>query len=160
MGCYGPSDKVEVEFLGIRLLLAADITEIGWSSLVSRMSLSGEDVLAALKSRIVKIPHHGGAWQDVNNMRKMFSVLQPEYVIISTGSKNIYDHPSKMIFDALSGVSSLRHILCTQATPHRYGLEGVENSACADSIEIAIKKMTSVYFPIKRTTWLVLKLRS
>lgn len=134
------SQVVAVEYKGIRVLFAADLTMKGWQAIVDRLCrLTGnkDDVAKFLRSKVLKFPHHGGTWEDYNSLVAMFSIVQPEYIIISAGSFNTYGHPSPQVFDALSELSGFKRVLCTQATPHRCGLrEDGSIYPCAGSIDI------------------------
>jgi len=141
------SQVVLLEFFGTKVLFAADITEKGWSWIMNRMNSRGLDASIVLKSRVIKVPHHGGAWKNIASLKSLFDLTQPEYVIISTGSENTYNHPSQSLFDIMRSVPSIKRILCTQATPHRCGLKDGESFSCAGSVELILQSTTFTIFP-------------
>lgn len=145
-----PSQVLLLEYKGFRLLFAADLTQKSWDSIIRRTksSLGADvDIENLLKVAVLKIPHHGGAWQSLERMKSMFGLLQPAYVVISAGSNNKYGHPSPLIFEALKDVSSLKRVLCTQATAHCCELNATSAYSCAGNVDIVINGNELTVYP-------------
>lgn len=144
------SQVVSVEYGSFRTLFAADITKKGWQAILDRYE-AGDNIAQTkynyLRSQIVKVPHHGGAWKDYPSMVEMFSLLQPEYIVISAGTNNRYGHPSRSIFDAVADLRTLKRVLCTEATQHCCGLVQNEIYPCASSVEFVISDNSVVVQP-------------
>jgi beta-lactamase superfamily II metal-dependent hydrolase len=87
-------------------LLTGDLEPEGWKLLKSNYP--------ALKSNVLKFPHHGGAWKEAET-DDLLDCVQPSIVVISVGSNNTYDHPKAEVFSSLHKRNKL-HLLCTQAT--------------------------------------------
>ena len=89
-------------------LLTGDLEPLGWEELVSNYR-------EFLQCDVLKFPHHGGAWKDVD-VNNLLDVVNPSIVIISVGSEGQrYNHPNPSVFAALAKRPHIR-VLCTQAT--------------------------------------------
>lgn len=91
---------------GASALITGDIEPPGWNFL----RMNHPDLI---QNNILKFPHHG-VWRN-SNISLFLEEVDPEYVIISVGSSNKYNHPSP---DVLSEIRKRQKIklLCTQAT--------------------------------------------
>ncbi len=135
-----PSQVILLNSSGTRVLFAADITATGWQSIMQRqMAHSAHTQLDnTLHAQVLKVPHHGGAWQSSEAMIEMLRIVQPEYVVISTGSRNSYGHPTEQFFQALRETTTVRRVLCTQATHHLCAAQPRSVHVCAGSVELHI----------------------
>jgi len=75
--------------------LAGDVEAKGELAMVNNGLLTKVDVL--------KVPHHGSK---SSSTLDFLQVLQPEYSIVSVGSKNSFGHPHKMVLDNLEFINS------------------------------------------------------
>jgi len=135
-----PSQVILLDFKNIRILFAADMTDTSWQSIVQRQSEINPQCHQddALRANVMKVPHHGGSWQSTESLTDMLRWVQPEYLVISTGSRNPYGHPTEQFFRALRQAITPRRILCTQATPHLCRTTPGIIHVCAGSIEMRI----------------------
>jgi len=136
------SQIVLLEHAGLRVLLASDMTEAAWGRIVWRVRVVGSPVdnsaASLLKAHILRYPHHGGEWPHIDALIGMLRVVQPEYVVISAGTHNTYQHPTQQSFDALQVIPSVKRVMCTQATSAQCGADPTEEFHCAGSIEVTI----------------------
>jgi competence protein ComEC len=92
-----------VEVRGVRILLTGDVEPEGQAALARS--------LPALDIDVLKVPHHGSRYQDLD----WLTSLDPEVALVSVGADNDYGHPSADVLDALAGAG---------ADVHRTDLEG------------------------------------
>ena len=145
---------LQLRYGAFTMLLPADIDGIGLSKLLKRST--------NLDSQIVKIPHHG-AWSDhsEDNWRKLLDNSDPEFAVLSVGSRNPYKHVKPELFQELwsrqqSPNTRLRKFVCTEVTRTcvftaqiRRQMEGtglVQRRACGGDITIAANKDGSWIF--------------
>lgn len=79
-----------VESHGLRLLLTGDIEPAGQARLAADLPDLDVDVL--------KVPHHGSAYQDTVWLES----VDPEVAVVSVGEDNDYGHPHPGLLDALA----------------------------------------------------------
>lgn len=99
---------LRIEYAGYRVLLGADVQGQGWSWIADRY----ED----LQADIFKFPHHGKWYENGMLIPELLEQVSPEYVIISVGTTNNYNHPSESTFKELRKRHENLKLLCTQAT--------------------------------------------
>lgn len=103
-GLNNTSAVLKVSGTNSSALLTGDIEPSGWE-LINK---------AALKSDVLKFPHHG-AWKD-DDVNTLLSAVNPSLIVISVGtSGSQYNHPNKHVFKAIAHLPHIR-LLCTQAT--------------------------------------------
>ncbi len=131
------SIMLRLTFAQRRVLLTADIEGEGWQWVVERNM--------DLKADVLKFPHHG-AWYNVVGqqppLEKILEQIDPNLVILSVGTKNIYNHPKLNTFKLLRSHPKLRFV-CTEATDQCYSaLKAVPKGtfSCAGTVEVVIKK--------------------
>lgn len=108
---------------GESALLAGDIEPAGWEFLRANHQ--------NLQSEILKFPHHGGAW-DGQSVANLLDEVKPQFVIISVGTRNAYNHPSDAVFTEIRQHPKTR-LLCTEATPK-----------CGQDLDIQTKEILSL----------------
>lgn len=136
------SAVVDVRVEGFRILIGGDAVSATWERLLGEIDLNSD---------ILRWPHHGAdlAGDQMGVIRdRVLSAVQPSYVIISTGTKNLYGHPSA---DTVYRASSQSSVLCTQVTPGCFGFisraerkgstarsiaEGLQPSHCAGTVYV------------------------
>lgn len=91
---------------GSSALITGDIEPPGWKFL-------RENYPELVRSEILKFPHHG-VWRN-SDISLLLSEIDPEYVVISVGSGNKYNHPSPEVLSEIRKRQKIR-LLCTQAT--------------------------------------------
>src|SRR2546425_11064972 len=115
-------------------LLTGDLEPDGWQQLQANHPDIHSDVL--------KFPHHGGAWNDMEASMLLDSV-KPSVVVISVGTEGYtkYDHPNPEVFTALSKDPHVR-ILCTQATDqcHRENVAQNERTSVVNQFKAQADK--------------------
>lgn len=94
---------LKLTYNGRAVLLAGDLEQRGWELIYQRRE--------PIQADILKYPHHGGYH---GLIPQVLTDVNPECVILSVGTGNIYDHPKDDTIRALrtSGV----RFMCTQAT--------------------------------------------
>lgn len=131
---------LRVSFAQWRVLLTADIGELGWQWILKRNT--------DIKADILKFPHHG-AWYDAVDeqftLEKILRQINPSLVVLSVGTGNRYDHPKLEAFKLLQLLRSRTKLrfVCTEATEKCYGLiKSLPQTAfpCAGTVEIVIRK--------------------
>ena len=79
---------IRLSFAGRRVLLPGDLAAKGWECVIERST--------DLKADFVRFPHHG-AWYHPNagqpSLPDVLRQIDPEVVVFSVGSDNIYGHP-------------------------------------------------------------------
>nr|WP_193612751.1 ComEC/Rec2 family competence protein [Nocardioides lijunqiniae] len=83
-----------VEVRGVRVLLTGDLEPEGQAAL--RETLAGLDV------DVLKVPHHGSRYQDL----ELLTSLGAEVALVSVGADNDYGHPAEVVLEALSAGGS------------------------------------------------------
>jgi competence protein ComEC len=78
-----------VEVRGVRLLLTGDVEPAAQAALLA----SGAD----LRADVLKVPHHGSAYQDP----RLADVVTPALALISVGADNPYGHPAPELIAGL-----------------------------------------------------------
>jgi len=78
-----------VEVAGLRLLLTGDLEPPG--------QLRLRRLLGDLDVDVLKVPHHGSAYQDPDWLRS----LRPELAVVSVGADNDYGHPAPRVLESL-----------------------------------------------------------
>jgi len=78
-----------VESHGLRMLLTGDVEPLGQARLAA--GLPGLDL------DLLKVPHHGSSYQDIDWLRS----LDAEVAVVSVGADNDYGHPDAFLLDAL-----------------------------------------------------------
>jgi competence protein ComEC len=91
------------EVRGVRILLTGDVEPEGQAALAR--SLPGLDI------DVLKVPHHGSHYQDVD----WLTSLGAELALVSVGADNDYGHPSHEVLDPLTAAG---------VEVHRTDLEG------------------------------------
>ncbi|GAB2767291.1 ComEC/Rec2 family competence protein [Nocardioides salsibiostraticola] len=76
---------------GVRILLTGDLEPPGQGVLAK--------TLPDLRVDVLKVPHHGSRYQDLDWLRS----LRAETVLVSVGEDNDYGHPATEVLDALAG---------------------------------------------------------
>ncbi len=79
-----------------RLLLGGDAPGAVWAVLPDNSS-------GKLKATILKFPHHGGALKKASgdwDENTLISNVDPQFIIVSVGKNNRYNHPSKEFMQA------------------------------------------------------------
>jgi hypothetical protein len=104
---------LRINSFGHRVLLAGDLSGVGWSWLLSRGPQIAADVL--------KLPHHGGAYKQSTDagsptLPEVLTAVSPKLVVVSVGTQNRYHHPDEGTMNCLLSAGSQPRILCTQAT--------------------------------------------
>jgi competence protein ComEC len=125
----------------LRIVIGGDAVAATWSRLLS------EDIGAD----ILRWPHHGADLDGDRSgsvARLLMEAVSPDYVVVSTGMRNTYGHPSTGIVEYVSGRA---HVMCTQVTPGCFGflskvdrnsaaardeLTAVTSSGCAGTVEV------------------------
>ncbi|MCM8791013.1 MAG: DNA internalization-related competence protein ComEC/Rec2 [Candidatus Omnitrophica bacterium] len=80
----------------------------------------------ALKSDIIKVPHHGGNLGDEETVKKFFSAVSPKNSIISVGRSNRYKMPSGNTLEIINHLNSNTYItkddgaIIVRITPESY----------------------------------------
>ncbi len=128
-GLNNTSGVLQIQGSGSSVLLTGDLEPKGWQKLKSKQ--------LNLASDVVKFPHHGGAWQEVE-ATDLLDALKPSIVVISVGTDNTYNHPNPSVFAALHKRPDMR-LLCTQATEQC----GQTVSTARIAIEQAFQKQSS-----------------
>jgi beta-lactamase superfamily II metal-dependent hydrolase len=92
-------------------ILAADAD----SSAITEM-LATENL--EFKAQVLKIPHHGAWPTDSTALREFLRRVDPEFAILSVGSKNTYGHVRPELFRALLELKTkrLERFACTEVT--------------------------------------------
>lgn len=126
---------LKITFEGKQALFTGDMEAEGWAWLTQR----GVD----LKAHILKFPHHG-AWYEAKAeqipMAEVVRKIAPEFVVISVGTDNTYNHPRIETLQLLSTFPNLRFV-CTEATKLcRSQLAGEKHCPCAGTVEVTISK--------------------
>lgn len=106
-GMNNTSGVLRITGPGSSALLTGDLEPKGWLQLQANQS--------ELRCDVLKFPHHGGAWRelDANNL---LDNVKPSIVVISVGTDGKkYNHPNPEVFTALHKRPHI-HLLCTQAT--------------------------------------------
>ena len=104
---------VDIKVDGLRILVGGDAVGDTWQRLLLEK--------AELKADILRWPHHGADLANDTDGTIRDSVLtavRPTYVVISTGAKNNYGHPSVAVVRESSSRSA---VLCTQVTAGCFG---------------------------------------
>jgi competence protein ComEC len=83
-----------VEVRGVRLLLTGDLEPEGQAALAG--------ILAGLDVDVLKVPHHGSRYQDLD----FLTSLDAEVALVSVGADNDYGHPADIVLDALAADGS------------------------------------------------------
>ncbi|MCW2854070.1 MAG: internalization-related competence protein ComEC/Rec2, partial [Nocardioides sp.] len=83
-----------VEVRGVRLLLTGDLEPEGQAALAG--------TLAGLDVDVLKVPHHGSRYQDLD----FLTSLDAEVALVSVGADNDYGHPADVVVDALAADGS------------------------------------------------------
>nr|WP_193609203.1 ComEC/Rec2 family competence protein [Nocardioides lijunqiniae] len=83
-----------VEVRGVRVLLTGDLEPEGQAAL--------RDTLARLDVDVLKVPHHGSRYQDL----ELLTSLDAEVALVSVGADNDYGHPAEVVLEALSAGGS------------------------------------------------------
>jgi beta-lactamase superfamily II metal-dependent hydrolase len=131
---------LRISFAKRRVLLTADIGELGWQWIMKRNT--------DIKADILKFPHHG-AWFDAKDERytleKILEQINPSLAVLSVGTSNTYDHPKFETFKLLRllRTNAKLRFLCTEATEKCYSLiKSLPQTAfpCAGTVEIVIRK--------------------
>ncbi len=91
------------EVRGVRILLTGDVEPEGQAALARS--------LPALDIDVLKVPHHGSRYQDLD----WLTSLDAEVALVSVGADNDYGHPSTEVLDGLADAG---------AETHRTDLEG------------------------------------
>ncbi|WP_025161849.1 ComEC/Rec2 family competence protein [Paraclostridium bifermentans] len=103
------STVVKIDFKDFRIVLPGDLEGEGWYML--------EQYLPDLNSDILKSPHHGGSFESGDkslSVEEVIDLVNPKYMVISTGQNDKYRHPSKKTIE-YSTCKNIK-VLCTQAT--------------------------------------------
>lgn len=79
------------DVMGVRILLTGDVEPEGQAALAR--------TLAGLDVDVLKVPHHGSRYQDLD----WLTSLHAEVAIVSVGADNDYGHPAGAVLDALAG---------------------------------------------------------
>ncbi|MGA8847352.1 MAG: ComEC/Rec2 family competence protein, partial [Nocardioides sp.] len=82
------------EVAGIRILLTGDLEPPGQGALAS--------TLAGLDVDVLKVPHHGSRFQDLD----VLASVRAELALISVGADNDYGHPSRELLAALESAGT------------------------------------------------------
>ena len=85
----GASVVLVAEVRGVRILLTGDIEPPGQGALA--------DTLAALDVDVLKVPHHGSRYQDLD----VLASVHAELALISVGADNDYGHPAPDVLASL-----------------------------------------------------------
>ncbi len=85
------------EVNGVRMLLTGDVEPPAQARLAA--------ALAGLQVDVLKVPHHGSRYQDLD----WLTSLGAEQALVSVGEDNDYGHPAATTLDALSGAGSEVH---------------------------------------------------
>ncbi len=88
---------VKVEKAPLSVLFTGDIERDAEESL---LRLKGY-----LRSRVLKIPHHGSR---TSSSERFLKAVSPEVVVISVGAGNLYGHPHRNVLERLKGYKVLR----------------------------------------------------
>jgi len=59
-----------------------------------------------LKSRVMKVPHHGGCMENERIAKNFFETILPEICVISVGRINSYNMPSRKTIDIITQIKS------------------------------------------------------
>lgn len=103
------STVLEVIYNKKRIILPGDLEGEGWYSL--------RRYINDLKCDILKMPHHGGDFDNSDNSMSIEEVIDctlPKFAVISTAQNEKYNHPSERTVNYLS--SNKVNTLCTQVT--------------------------------------------
>ena len=131
------SIMLRLTFAQRRVLLTADIGGEGWKWVVERNT--------DLKADILKFPHHGAWYNAIGQqpaLEKILVQIDPNLVVLSVGTRNIYHHPKLNTFKLLRSHPQLRFI-CTEATDQCYSaLKATHKGTfpCAGTVEVVIEK--------------------
>jgi beta-lactamase superfamily II metal-dependent hydrolase len=105
---------LQLKYGAFTMLLPADIDGIGLAKLLKRSE--------NLHSHVVKIPQHG-AWprHSEENWRQLLDNSDPEFAVLSVGSRNSYEHVKPELFQDLwvrqqSPNTRLKKFVCTEVT--------------------------------------------
>lgn len=106
---------LRVEHGSFCMLLLGDLEREGIAEL---LDMHGS---AALKSHLVKIPHHGAWHINEEEFRELLNRIDPEIAILSVGSTNSHGHVHPNLFRELldlknSTDKSLQTFVCTEVT--------------------------------------------
>ncbi len=74
---------------GVRILLTGDLEPPGQDALA--------ETLAGLDVDVLKVPHHGSRYQDL----EVLESVDAEYALVSVGADNDYGHPAPDVIAAL-----------------------------------------------------------
>jgi len=107
------SAVIDIHVPGLRILIGGDAVGATWHRLLGERDLV---------SNVLRWPHHGAelAGDNDGNLREaVLTAVNPDIVVISTGTSNRYGHPAHLVVsDAVSHGAS---VLCTQVTPGCFG---------------------------------------
>lgn len=90
----GASVVLVAEVSGVRILLTGDIEPPGQGALA--------DTLAALDVDVLKVPHHGSRYQDLD----VLASVHAELALISVGADNDYGHPAPDVIASLESAGT------------------------------------------------------
>ncbi len=140
IGLNNTSTVLRVKGSNSSALLTGDIEPDGWQYL--------QENHLGLQCDVLKFPHHGGAWDEVDT-NILLDHLQPSVVVISVGTDNSYGHPSSGVFTALHKRCDIR-LLCTEATEQCQHLVQSERSSVIHQLELQSKKSNNEFIPMKK----------
>lgn len=115
---------------GCNVLFSGDLEIEGWKSLLGRSP--------GLRCDVLKMPHHGAFYKEVNGMdlKGILDVLEPQNAIISSG-KNQYRHPDQQTIEILNERKIKPY--CTEFTGLCHCNLGEFGRKCCGDIEVDIR---------------------
>ena len=111
-----PNDSsivLRIDYAGARILLSADVQQMGWKWMVDRDT--------DLKADVFKFPHHGAWYEGEPSLSEIMDRVDPSVVVISVGTANNYEHPSPDTLRLLRSRQCSIRFMCTAATPRCHG---------------------------------------
>ena len=107
-----PNDSsivLRIDYAGARILLSADVQQMGWKWMVDRNT--------DLKADVFKFPHHGAWYEGEPSLSEIVDRVDPSVVVISVGTTNSYGHPFPDTLRLLRSRQCSVRFMCTAATP-------------------------------------------
>jgi len=107
-GINDTSVVMRLDYRGKSVLLTGDAQGRAWRWMRERG--------VNLKVDVLKFPHHGASFTTPVHVSDVLDLVDPRYVVISVGTRNIDGHPSAETLRLLRERRSLVRFVCTQAT--------------------------------------------